>query len=82
MVLVEELAAQFALKSKDVVMRLRALESMGRLTGVMDDRGKFIYVSEDEMAAVAKFVRQRGRVAIADLSENSHRLIALGHAPV
>ncbi len=76
-VLVEELAARFSLKSKDALLRLRALQEMGRITGVMDDRGKFVYVSEAEMDAVAKFVRQRGRVAISELSDHSHRLIAL-----
>lgn len=28
------------------------------LSGVIDDRGKFIYISEDELTAVAKFIRQ------------------------
>lgn len=76
-VLVEELATRFQLKTKDAIMRLQALEEMGRVTGVMDDRGKFIYISEEEMKDIAKFVRQRGRVTIADLAENSHRLIRL-----
>jgi hypothetical protein len=30
---------------------------MGRLTGVMDDRGKYIYVSKDEMEAVAAHIK-------------------------
>jgi len=76
-VLLEELAARFKLKTSDAIARLQALEEEGRLTGVMDDRGKFIYVSEDEMAAVVKFVRQRGRVTISELAENSASLISL-----
>ena len=80
MVLVEELAARFGLKSKDALLRLRALYEMWRVTGVLDDLGKFIYVSAEEMDAVAKFVRQRGRVAIAEISDNSHRLITLSSA--
>ena len=59
-------------------MRLEGLEQMGHISGVMDDRGKYIFVSEAEMKAVAKFIRQRGRVSIAELSENSHKLISLG----
>lgn len=46
--------------------------------GVIDDRGKFIYVSRAEMEAVAKFIRQRGRVSLTDLAENSNQLIQLG----
>jgi len=43
----------------------------------MDDRGKFIYISEEELKNVAKFIKQRGRVSISDLVENSSSLITL-----
>ena len=76
-VLLEDLATRFGLKTQDAILRLRNLEEMGRITGVMDDRGKYIYISEEEMDAVVKFIRQRGRVTKADLSENSHKLIRL-----
>jgi DDRGK domain-containing protein 1 len=46
-VLLEELATKFGLKTQDVIMRLKNLEEMGQITGVMDDRGKYIYISED-----------------------------------
>eukprot|EP00729_Bicosta_minor_P000214 gene214-28290_t len=77
-VLLEDLATRFGLKTQDAIMRLKNLEEMGRITGVMDDRGKYIYISDDEMNAVVKFIKQRGRVTLADLSENSHKLIRLG----
>ena len=35
------------------------------------------HCSMQEMDAVAKFMRQRGRVSISELSENSHKLIRL-----
>jgi len=76
-VLLEDLATRFGLKTQDAIMRLKNLEEMGRITGVMDDRGKYIYISNDEMDAVVKFIKQRGRVTKADLSENSHKLIRL-----
>jgi hypothetical protein len=43
----------------------------------MDDRGKFIYISEEELKNFAKFIKQRGRVSISDLVENSASLITL-----
>ena len=43
----------------------------------MDDRGKFIYISEEELKAVAKFIKQRGRISIADLAESSNSLIKI-----
>ena len=68
--MLEELAAEFGLRTADAVSRVQALESMGRITGVMDDRGKFIHISEQEMAKVAEHINARGRIAIADLAKN------------
>ena len=50
---------------------------MGLLTGVMDDRGKFIYISEEELLKVKKFIEQRGRVNIGELAKSSNELINL-----
>jgi hypothetical protein len=50
---------------------------MGRLTGVMDDRGKYIYVSTDEMEAVAKFIQATGRISIAALAAKSNEFVDL-----
>ncbi len=36
----EQLAMDFKLRTTDVIERIRVLEEQGRLTGVMDDRGK------------------------------------------
>ncbi|XP_011864839.1 PREDICTED: DDRGK domain-containing protein 1 [Vollenhovia emeryi] len=78
--LLEDLAAHFGLKTASVVERIQQLQANGSLTGVIDDRGKFIYISEHELEAVAKFVRQRGRVSITELAENSNNLINLAPA--
>lgn len=76
-VILEDLAGHFNLKTASVIERIQSLQSNGTLTGVIDDRGKFIYISQEELEAVAKFVKQRGRVSITDLAENSNRLINL-----
>ena len=47
------------------------------LLGVTDDRGKFIYISPEELEAVAKFIKQRGRVTISELAESSNTLVNL-----
>ncbi|KAK3279010.1 hypothetical protein CYMTET_13091 [Cymbomonas tetramitiformis] len=77
MVVLEELAAEFGLRTQDVINRIHSLESAGRLSGVMDDRGKFIYVSEEEMKNVAAYISDRGRVSIAELARKSNELIDL-----
>ncbi|KAK3919603.1 DDRGK domain-containing protein 1 [Frankliniella fusca] len=76
-VVLEDLASHFRLKTQNVIDRIQDLQNDGILTGVIDDRGKFIYISQDELESVAKFVKQRGRVSITDLAESSNQLINL-----
>lgn len=76
-VALEQLAAHFELRTQDAIDRLAQLQHMGRITGVTDDRGKFIYITPQELEAVASFIQQRGRVSIDELAENSNKLIAL-----
>lgn len=76
-VVIEDLASQFKLKTQAVIDRIKDLQNDDILTGVIDDRGKFIYVSPQEMEAVAKFIKQQGRISIAELAENSNKLINL-----
>lgn len=76
-VILEDLSAKFGLRTPQVIERIQELQASGSLTGVIDDRGKFIYISEQELEAVAKFIKQRGRVSISDLAESSNQLINL-----
>ncbi|XP_046386685.1 DDRGK domain-containing protein 1 [Ischnura elegans] len=76
-VVLEDLASHFKMKTQAVIERIQQLQADGNLTGVIDDRGKFIYISPEELEAVAKFVRQRGRVSILELAESSNKLINL-----
>eukprot|EP01024_Parvocaulis_polyphysoides_P073773 TRINITY_DN9512_c0_g5_i2.p1 TRINITY_DN9512_c0_g5~~TRINITY_DN9512_c0_g5_i2.p1 ORF type:complete len:334 (+),score=121.30 TRINITY_DN9512_c0_g5_i2:34-1035(+) len=77
MVVLDDLAADFKLRTSDVISRIKGLEEMGTLTGVMDDRGKFIYVSREEMASVANYIRSKGRVKISELAQKSNELVDL-----
>ncbi|XP_013173217.1 PREDICTED: DDRGK domain-containing protein 1 [Papilio xuthus] len=81
-VLLEDLAAHFKLKTQAAIDRITDLQATGELTGVIDDRGKFIYISQKELEDVAKFIKQRGRVSITDLAESSNDLINLNPVPV
>jgi len=76
-VILEDLASTFGLKTQEVINRLRNMEQMEMITGVMDDKGKFIYISPDEMQAVAACIKRRGRMSISDLALESNRLIDL-----
>lgn len=76
-VVLEDLAREFNLKTQATIDRIKELRANKMLSGVIDDRGKFIYISEEELAAVAKFIRQRGRISITELAESSNNLINL-----
>ena len=76
-VLMEDLASHFSLRTQEAISRVQDLQAMGRLTGVIDDRGKFIHISMEEMREVAKFIRQNGRISIADLAAASATLVNL-----
>ncbi|XP_039754718.1 DDRGK domain-containing protein 1 isoform X2 [Pararge aegeria] len=81
-VLLEDLAAHFKIKTQAAIERITDLQASGDLTGVIDDRGKFIYISQKELEDVAKFIKQRGRVSIAELAESSNDLINLNPIPI
>ncbi|XP_031265097.1 DDRGK domain-containing protein 1 [Pistacia vera] len=73
----EDLAAEFKLRTQECINRITSLESMGRLSGVMDDRGKYIYISQEEMTAVADYIKHQGRVSISHLASKSNQFIDL-----
>lgn len=77
MVPLEDIAAQFGIRTSDVIEKVKQLESDKRITGIMDDRGKYIYISDEEMKSVAAFIQQRGRIGISELAKESAGLIDL-----
>jgi len=76
-VLLEDLSAEFKLSTKDIVDRIKALEMNGRLKGIIDDRGKYIYITQEEVSAVENFIKRKGRVSKADLVVACNRLVRL-----
>lgn len=43
----------------------------------MDDRGKYLYISQEEMQAVADYIKRQGRVSISHLASKSNQFIDL-----
>lgn len=76
-VYVEDLAAKYEVKPQVIVEKITLLESQGRLSGIIDERGKYIYLTERELTSVAVFVKQRGRVNVLDIQRESNKLINL-----
>uniref|UniRef100_A0A7S3PIA7 DDRGK domain-containing protein 1 n=1 Tax=Aplanochytrium stocchinoi TaxID=215587 RepID=A0A7S3PIA7_9STRA len=76
-VMLEELAIVFNLRTQEAINRLESLEKMGRITGVFDDRGKFIYITKQEMEQVTAFILKKGRISISEVAKESNKLIDL-----
>lgn len=76
-IFLEDLASHFGLRVQDAIDRVQTLLEEGTLTGVIDDRGKFIYISMDELQGVADFINNQGRVSISELAKASNSLINL-----
>lgn len=49
--MLDDLCAEFKLSTKDVIDRIQKLIEAKKLSGIIDDRGKFIYITEDEFQA-------------------------------
>ena len=76
-IVLEDAAAEFGMRTQDVINRIQGLEAMGRLTGVMDERGKYIYISVEEMEKVAAYIQKVGRISIASLSQKVNDIVDL-----
>jgi len=73
----EELASKFSMKTSDCIDRIRTLLDEEILSGVIDDRGKFIYVSPEELQKIADYINSKGRVSKSELCKNSGNLVSL-----
>jgi hypothetical protein len=71
----EDLSGVFKVNPNDLVGRLNLLEAQGRISGIVDDRGKYIYITEKELAAIEKIFMQRGRISKAELIKECNKII-------
>ena len=46
--MLDDLCAEFRLTTKDVIDRIQRLLDSKKLSGIIDDRGKFIYITDEE----------------------------------
>ena len=66
-VMLEEISTLFKMRTAEVVELLQALDADNRLIGVIDDRGKFIHVEEEELQQIARFIERRGLVSVDEI---------------
>lgn len=76
-IILESLSARFQATTAAMVDLLTRLVSEGRLEGVFDEHGKFIYVTREDRLKLAKIVQRRGRVGIGELTREANALISI-----
>jgi DDRGK domain-containing protein 1 len=76
-VMIEDLASAFNLDGKSTRNRIEELEKSGHLSGVLDDRGKYVYITQEEFLAFKKYIENRGRVSRMELCKEGNRLIRM-----
>jgi hypothetical protein len=67
-VLMTEIATSFELPEEKVVQRIQELIKEGRLAGVMEGNGRFIFIAEDELLSIAESLIERGSLSLTDVA--------------
>lgn len=44
---------------------------------VFDERGKVIWITDDEIASIVNYIKSKGRVSVQQLARESNKLIRL-----
>lgn len=75
--MIEDVASSFGMPTQDCIQRIEQLQEQGRLSGITDDRGKFIHITTQEFESVANFMVAKGRVNRSDLLQEANKLIRM-----
>jgi site-specific DNA-cytosine methylase len=67
-VLTTEIATSFELPEEKVVQRIQELIQEGRVAGVMEGNGRFIFIAEDELHSIAESLIERGVLSLSDVA--------------
>lgn len=47
---------------------MKRLEDEGKLTVLVDDRGKLVYVTDEELLKIAEVIKENGRISLKKLT--------------
>lgn len=72
---IEDLSGTFKLSSAETVNKLQELESLGKICGIIDDRGKYVYLTDKELQQIEKLINTRGRISKQELINQCNKLI-------
>lgn len=67
-VLTTEIATSFELHEGKVVQRIQELIKERRVTGVMEGKGRFIFIDEDQLHSITESLIKRGVLSLTDVA--------------
>lgn len=65
---IDDVAVRFQRSSSSVICRIQELVDQGRIAGIINSEGQFVYISEDEIKEIAERVRLRGVATRSDVA--------------
>ena len=74
---IEDLSMRFDLPNKACIERLNHLVEGGFLKGVVDDRGKFLYIEDQEIEELIKSINSKGHFNRGELIDRFSEIIRL-----
>ena len=77
LVLLEDLSHEFKLSTKDLVEKIKKLEGEGQVSGIFDERGKYLVIEDEEWRAIKNYISARGRVKKTDIMNECAKLIKI-----
>ena len=63
--------------TKEIVQKIKELEKEGLLSGIFDERGKYMVIEEGEWSAIRNYISARGRVKKTDIMSECAKLIKI-----
>ncbi|CAK61244.1 unnamed protein product (macronuclear) [Paramecium tetraurelia] len=73
----EEVSAELGISTTEVVDKIKQLEMLGSLNGLIDERGKYIHIRQNEIESLINYINARGRMTRSELLNESNRIIKL-----
>jgi hypothetical protein len=75
--LLEDASHKFSLTIKDLVEKIKKIEAEGLISGVFDERGKYLYIEQREWDAVKNYILGKGRLKKSDLMSECAKIIKI-----
>lgn len=78
--LLDDTAKRFDVTVERLVAMIEAMVFRDEISGVFDDRGKFVFVTQRQYEEIAKFMRNRGRVSMTELIREANKVLTASSA--